>query len=78
MGSIQGGYQGRYLNWPLCITCGYCGGKKKKQTCVIGMGCITLDGKLITCNLEILEIMLLIVLCHFLKGKNIAMSVLKK
>jgi hypothetical protein len=42
------------------------------------MGCITLDGKLITWSLEMLEIMLLIVLCHFLKEKNIAMSVLKK
>jgi len=50
---------------------------KKKKTCVIGIGCITLDGKLIRCSLEILEIMLLIVLCHFLKEENLAISVLK-
>jgi len=34
--------------------------EKKKKTCVIGMGFMTLDGKLITCSLEIIEIMLLI------------------
>ncbi len=34
--------------------------KKKEVPCVIGMGCMILDGKLITCSLEIIEIMLLI------------------
>jgi hypothetical protein len=35
------------------------------------MGCITLDGKLITCSLEIIEIMLLIpCVMPFFKGKK--------
>jgi hypothetical protein len=43
------------------------------------MVCITLDGKLITCSLEIIENMLLIpCVMPFFKGKNLAMPVLEK
>ncbi len=45
--------------------------KKKRKTFLIGMGCMTLDGKLIRCSLEILEIMLLIpCVMPFFKGKK--------